>query len=137
MVVFEPRSPWLYGHIMLYLEPALSKYAALSICLLSKRKLIRSLCPHWYVGVFFVRRSKWSKDFLNHWWNQTSFIQFGSTKSGDNAAMKHLVNSLTAEELQDHVRISPMQCLFNSYPWNPTWKSAYRLISSPQTIWKG
>lgn len=88
-------------------------------------------------GVFFVRRSKWSKDFLDRWWNQTSFIQFGSTKSGDNAAMKHLVDGLTVEERQDHVRISPMQCLFNSYPWNPTWKSAYRLISSPQTIWKG
>ncbi|XP_020248964.1 probable alpha-1,6-mannosyltransferase MNN10 isoform X2 [Asparagus officinalis] len=53
-------------------------------------------------GVFFIRRSNWSKDFLDKWWNQTSFIQFGSTKSGDNAAMKHLVDGLTSEELRDH-----------------------------------
>lgn len=88
-------------------------------------------------GVFFIRRSKWSKEFLDKWWNETSFIKFGSTKSGDNAAMKHLINNLCLEDLQSHVMISPMQCLFNSYPWNPTWKSLYRLLSSPQTIWKG
>lgn len=88
-------------------------------------------------GVFFVRRSKWSKDFLDRWWNQTSFIQFGSTKSGDNDALKHLITRLTPEEMRDHVRMSPMQCLFNSYPWNLTWKSAFRLISSLQAIWKG
>lgn len=88
-------------------------------------------------GVFFFRRSEWSEKFLDSWWNQTSFVRFGSTLSGDNAAMKHLIDSLPSEELQDHVRVSPMQCLFNSYPWFPTWKKAYRLISSPSTTWKG
>lgn len=88
-------------------------------------------------GVFFVRQSEWSKNFLDVWWNQTSFIQFGSTKSGDNAAMYHLIDNLSPEEMQDHVRISSMQCLFNSYPWSPTWRSIYRLVLSPQTIWRG
>ncbi|CAL9752680.1 unnamed protein product [Musa acuminata subsp. burmannicoides] len=88
-------------------------------------------------GLFFVRRSKWSENFLDAWWNQTSFVQFGSTKSGDNAAMKYLINSLSAEELSVHVHISRMQCLFNSYPWVPSWKSVYRLISSPLVTWQG
>nr|CAD1819005.1 unnamed protein product [Ananas comosus var. bracteatus] len=88
-------------------------------------------------GVFFVRRSEWSEWFLDAWWNQTSFIRFGSTKSGDNAAMKHLIDSLPPEEARAHVRVSPMQCLFNSYPWFPSWKSVYRLIFYPWTTWKG
>jgi len=78
-----------------------------------------------HAGVSFVRRSKWSEWFLDTWWNQTSFIQFGSTKSGDNAALKHLIDHLSAEEMQAHVRIAKMQCLFNSYSWVLTWKSGW------------
>ncbi|WOL07066.1 alpha-1,2-galactosyltransferase gmh3-like [Canna indica] len=88
-------------------------------------------------GVFFVRRSKWSEYFLDTWWNQTSFIKFGSTKSGDNAAMKYLIDSLSEAESLIHVRKLQMQCLFNSYPWVPSWKSIHRLISSPLVTWKG
>ncbi|KAG6490058.1 hypothetical protein ZIOFF_051340 [Zingiber officinale] len=88
-------------------------------------------------GVFFIRQSKWSEDFLDSWWNQTSFIQFGSTKSGDNAALKYLIDSLPEEELDSHVVTSQMQCLFNSYPWVPSWKSFYRFISSPLVTWNG
>ncbi|KAF8690767.1 hypothetical protein HU200_041152 [Digitaria exilis] len=88
-------------------------------------------------GVFFIRRSEWSKRFLDTWWNQTSFVQFGSTRSGDNAALKHLIDNLSAEEKQAHVRIAKMQCLFNSYPWILTWKSALRLIFHLPTTWKG
>ncbi|KAJ6810026.1 putative alpha-1,6-mannosyltransferase MNN10 isoform X1 [Iris pallida] len=88
-------------------------------------------------GVFFVRSSDWSKNFLDMWWNQTSFIQFGSTKSGDNAAMKHLIDNLSPGELQEHVSISSMQCLFNSYPWSLTWRSVIRLVCSPHAIWRG
>jgi len=78
-----------------------------------------------HAGISFVRRSKWSEWFLDTWWNQTSFIQFGSTKSGDNAALKHLIDHLSAEEMQAHVRIAKMQCLFNSYSWVLTWKSGW------------
>ncbi|CAL5079884.1 unnamed protein product [Urochloa decumbens] len=88
-------------------------------------------------GVFFIRRSKWSERFLDTWWNQSSFVQFGSTKSGDNAALKHLIGHLPAEEMQAHVRIAKMQCLFNSYPWILTWKSALRLVFHLATTWKG
>lgn len=88
-------------------------------------------------GIFFVRRSKWSIDFLNTWWNQTTFVRFGSSKSGDNDALKYLINQLPSDKLQNNVRISPMQCLFNSYPWIPTWKTTFRLILSPKAIWKG
>nr|CAD1843897.1 unnamed protein product [Ananas comosus var. bracteatus] len=82
-------------------------------------------------GVWLVRRSAWSERFLEAWWNATSFVRLGSTRSGDNAAMQHLIAALSAEESRAHVRVSPMQCLFNSYPWTPTPKSLYRLIVSP------
>lgn len=88
-------------------------------------------------GVFFIRRSNWSEKFLDTWWNQTSFIQFGSTKSGDNAALKHLIGHLSSEEMQAQVRIAKMQCLFNSYPWILSWKSTFRLIFHLATTWKG
>lgn len=97
---------------------------------------------HWInlsllLGIFFFRKSEWSERFLNTWWNQTSFVQFGSTKSGDNSALMYLIENLPKEEFRDHVRISPMQCLFNSYPWFPSKKSVYRLILSPRTTWQG
>jgi mannan polymerase II complex MNN10 subunit len=88
-------------------------------------------------GVFFFRKSEWSERFLDIWWNQTSFVQFGSTKSGDNAALMYLIENLPTEELQAHVRISPMQCLFNSYPWFLSKKTVYRLMLSPWTTWQG
>ncbi|WVZ62863.1 hypothetical protein U9M48_012557 [Paspalum notatum var. saurae] len=88
-------------------------------------------------GVFFIRRSKWSERFLDTWWNQTSFVHFGSTRSGDNAALKHLIDHLSAEEMKAHVLIAKMQCLFNSYPWILTWKSVHRLIFHLPTTWKG
>ncbi|KAJ3678565.1 hypothetical protein LUZ60_002368 [Juncus effusus] len=88
-------------------------------------------------GAFFMGRSNWSSKFLEQWWNQTSYIRFNSTKSGDNAAMKYLINNLSKEEFNNHVIVSKMQCLFNSYPWFPSWKSLYRLVFSPLTTWKG
>ncbi|KAJ4778653.1 hypothetical protein LUZ62_062910 [Rhynchospora pubera] len=88
-------------------------------------------------GVFFFRKSEWSERFLDTWWNQTSFVKFGSTKSGDNDALMYLISKLPKEEKQVHVQISPMQCLFNSYPWFPSRKSVYRLLLSPWTTWQG
>ncbi|WOL05817.1 putative alpha-1,6-mannosyltransferase MNN10 [Canna indica] len=88
-------------------------------------------------GVFFVRRSEWSEKFLQTWWNQSSFVQFGSTKSGDNDALKQLIYNLPLGELRTHIVISRMQCLFNSYPWVPTLKSIHRLFTSPRSTWNG
>jgi len=88
-------------------------------------------------GLFFVRRSKWSMEFLDKWWNMSSFIIQGSKKSGDNDALIHYLKSLSPSEMWNHVSIAPMQCIFNSYPWTPTWKSIHRLIFSPSSYWKG
>jgi hypothetical protein len=76
---------------------------------------------------------------LDTWWNHSSFVQFGSTKSGDNFALKHIIDHLSPEEMQAHVRIAKMQCLFNSYPWNwmAMWKSLHALIFHTSTTWKG
>ncbi|THU73513.1 hypothetical protein C4D60_Mb04t23670 [Musa balbisiana] len=89
------------------------------------------------VGLVDVCPPKWSDKFLQTWWNQTSFVRFGSTKSGDNDALKHLLRTLPAEELRAHVAVSPAQCLFNSYPWVPTLKSLHRLFTSPRATWNG
>ena len=113
------------------------RFSLFSGSLISQYFFLSSFTMTLHAGVFFIRRSKWSERFLDTWWNQTSFIQFGSSKSGDNAALKHLIHHLSAEEMQAHVRIAKMQCLFNSYPWVLTWKSAHRLIFHLPTIWKG
>ncbi|MQL78614.1 hypothetical protein Taro_011047 [Colocasia esculenta] len=68
-------------------------------------------------GMFFVRRSRWSEAFLDAWWSQAVFVWFNSTMSGDNHALNHLVGDLSDELRRRHIRVSPMQCLFNSYLW--------------------
>ncbi|KMZ70351.1 hypothetical protein ZOSMA_1G03330 [Zostera marina] len=88
-------------------------------------------------GMFFLRRSKWSEGFLDTWWNMSSFILRGSKKSGDNAALIHLINSLSPSEKLRNVHVAEMQCIFNSYPWVPTWKNFYRFLLSPCSFWKG
>ncbi|MQM05308.1 hypothetical protein Taro_038115 [Colocasia esculenta] len=76
-----------------------------------------------YAGMFFVRRSRWSEAFLDAWWSQAVFVRFNSTMSGDNHALNHLVGDLPDELRRRHIRVSPMQCLFNSYLWVPKWTS--------------
>ncbi|EFJ20553.1 hypothetical protein SELMODRAFT_443878 [Selaginella moellendorffii] len=89
-------------------------------------------------GMFFFRNSEWSQQFLELWWNQTSFIKpFGHSKSGDNDALKHLIRSMDAAEKRTHVRVAPMQCLFNSNLWRPSWKNGHRLISWTKSVWHG
>ncbi|KAH7288561.1 hypothetical protein KP509_31G031500 [Ceratopteris richardii] len=89
-------------------------------------------------GMFFFRNSTWSIHFLDRWWNQTSFVRpFGQRKSGDNDALKFLINDMQHEERKRHVRIPSMQCVFNSNPWLPTWKSGHRLMTLTKTVWKG
>ncbi|XP_002964665.2 uncharacterized alpha-1,2-galactosyltransferase C637.06 [Selaginella moellendorffii] len=89
-------------------------------------------------GMFFIRDSAWSRDFLTRWWNQTSHIKpFGESKSGDNDALKFLIQSMPAEERQKHIHVPRMQCLFNSYLWMPTWRNVYRLLVMTRMVWKG
>lgn len=89
-------------------------------------------------GMFFFRNSDWSRQFLDRWWDQTDFIQpFGQSKSGDNTALKHLVNIMDKDEFKRHVRIPEMQCLFNSNLWRPSWRSCHRLITVTKAVWQG
>eukprot|EP00252_Welwitschia_mirabilis_P023455 TRINITY_DN6624_c0_g2_i1.p1 TRINITY_DN6624_c0_g2~~TRINITY_DN6624_c0_g2_i1.p1 ORF type:complete len:357 (-),score=21.12 TRINITY_DN6624_c0_g2_i1:161-1231(-) len=89
-------------------------------------------------GMFFFRNSKWSKRFLDLWWNQTDFIRpFGHCKSGDNDALKHLIKTMPANENKQHVRIPKMQCAFNSNLWSPSWKSSHRLMTLTKSVWRG
>ncbi|KAH9321812.1 hypothetical protein KI387_016451, partial [Taxus chinensis] len=88
-------------------------------------------------GMFFFRNSEWSKEFLDLWWNQISFIRpFGESKSGDNDALKHLIKNMSIDELKQNVCIPEMQCIFNSYLWTPSWKSSHRLMTLTRTVWK-
>lgn len=89
-------------------------------------------------GMFFFRNSDWSRQFLDRWWDQTDFIQpFGQSKSGDNTALKHLINVMDKEEFKRHVRVPEMQCLFNSNLWRPSWRSCHRLITVTKAVWQG
>lgn len=88
--------------------------------------------------MFFFRNSDWSRQFLDRWWNQTGFIQpFGQSKSGDNAALKHLISIMDKDELNRHVRFPQMQCLFNSNLWRPSWRSCHRLMTVTKAVWQG
>ncbi|KAH7425095.1 hypothetical protein KP509_11G039700 [Ceratopteris richardii] len=89
-------------------------------------------------GMFFFRNTEWSMLFLEKWWNQTSFVRpFGQMKSGDNDALKFLLQSMPEEEFWRHVAIPQMQCAFNSYLWTPALKNILRFMSLPQVVWQG
>ncbi|KAI4973621.1 hypothetical protein ZWY2020_041402 [Hordeum vulgare] len=76
----------------------------------------------------FITKCKWSERLLDTWWNHTSFAQFGSTKSGDNAALKHIVGHLSPEETQAHIRIA------NAVPLQLIPLGCYMEISSPPDL---
>ncbi|KAL2636278.1 hypothetical protein R1flu_007757 [Riccia fluitans] len=89
-------------------------------------------------GMFFIRNSEWSRQFLDLWWNQTTFVEpFGLCKSGDNSALKHLINTMPEAEFKQHVRIPSMQCVFNSNLWKPSWRNSHRLVTFTRAIWQG
>ncbi|KAH9568737.1 hypothetical protein CY35_03G093000 [Sphagnum magellanicum] len=89
-------------------------------------------------GMFFFRNSEWSRQFLDLWWNQTEFVKpFGQSKSGDNTALKYLIRNMAENERKQHVRISRMQCLFNSNLWRPSWRGYHRLLTATKSVWQG
>ncbi|KAG6550630.1 hypothetical protein Mapa_007727 [Marchantia paleacea] len=89
-------------------------------------------------GMFFMRNTEWSRQFLDLWWNQTSFVEpFGLCKSGDNSALKHIIATMPEAERRQHVRIPPMQCVFNSNLWRPSWRNSHRLVTFTRMIWQG
>jgi mannan polymerase II complex MNN10 subunit len=89
-------------------------------------------------GMFFVRNTEWSQQFLELWWNQTSFVKpFGQSKSGDNNALKYLIRSMSDHDRNRHVGITRMQCLFNSNLWRPSLRSCHRLLTMTRSVWQG
>ena len=68
-------------------------------------------------GMWLMRNSPWSIDFLREWWSMTHYIRkAGGTLSGDNDALRVILRE--KEDVDAHVYIPP-QCAFNSYAWNP------------------
>jgi hypothetical protein len=64
-------------------------------------------------GVWFVRNTAWSKQFLQDWWNMNNFVRPpGFSLSGDNNALKALLRQMP--EFDKHV-LSPARCTFNSF----------------------
>jgi hypothetical protein len=67
-------------------------------------------------GVFLFRNSKWSKEFLDEWWNMNDFVRPpGLSLSGDNAALKALLRTMEERNIfKDHV-LAPPRCTINSF----------------------
>ncbi|GBG63411.1 hypothetical protein CBR_g38033 [Chara braunii] len=89
-------------------------------------------------GMFFVRNSTWSHEFLELWWSQSRFVRpFGRCKSGDNDALKHLIATMDDAERRRHVRVPVMQCAFNSNLWRPSVVGSKRLLLQTKAVWRG
>lgn len=64
-------------------------------------------------GMWMLRKSKWSTDFLDNWWSKTEYIREpGDVRPGDNIALKQMFKLKEID--MKHVLIAP-QCSFNSY----------------------
>ena len=64
-------------------------------------------------GVFLLRNSEWSRQFLSDWWDMRSFVRpAGMALSGDNHAMKALLRDMP--DFDERV-LSPSRCTFNSF----------------------
>ena len=86
-------------------------------------------------GMWMVRKSDWSTEFLKEWWSMTTFIrQKGDTKSGDNDALKALLAD--EKKREEHVYVAP-QCAMNSYPWTVSFKSWGRYLWDKKVIMDG
>jgi Protein of unknown function, DUF273/galactosyl transferase GMA12/MNN10 family len=67
-------------------------------------------------GVFLLRNTEWSRQFLNDWWNMTAFVRPpGMSLSGDNHALKSLLAAtLPNNNFNDHVLV-PSRCTLNAF----------------------
>lgn len=82
-------------------------------------------------GIWMMRRSDWTRRFLQTWWDSTSFIRAaGDSKSGDNDALKALLASMPAAEHARSVGVAP-QCAFNSYVWRTSARTVLRYLWDP------
>jgi hypothetical protein len=67
----------------------------------------------WNAGAWIIRKSAWSLQFLDTWWNMSSFVKpKGLSISGDNDALKHYLTH-HPELFESHILTVP-RCYFNS-----------------------
>lgn len=67
----------------------------------------------WNAGAWLIRKSNWSFQFLDTWWNMSSFVlPKGLAISGDNDALKYFLT--THPELFDSHILKVPRCYFNS-----------------------
>lgn len=65
-------------------------------------------------GAWLIRNSRWSLEFLDNWWNMTSFVKAkGLSVSGDNDALKWYLTHMDKNEFRAHIAV-PSRCAFNS-----------------------
>lgn len=87
-------------------------------------------------GSWLVRNDPWGNNFLAQWWSMGSFMRRpGDTKSGDNDALKALLNGL-GEEDRKHVFV-PKQCAMNSFLWTFSIKLIIRLYTCAKWVKEG
>jgi Protein of unknown function, DUF273 len=68
----------------------------------------------WNAGAWVIRNSPWSLEFLDTWWNMTSFVRpKGLAISGDNDALKHYLTE-RHDELFGTKIVQVTRCTFNS-----------------------
>jgi galactosyl transferase GMA12/MNN10 family len=68
----------------------------------------------WNAGGWLIRKSPWSLEFLDTWWNKKEFVKSkGLSESGDNAALVDYLLSMDKSYFDAHIRVPP-RCLFNS-----------------------
>lgn len=66
-------------------------------------------------GVWLVRNSEWTRNFLQEWWDMKSFVKPpGLAKSGDNDALKYKTAHLMEDNDKTHIG-APPRCTFNSF----------------------
>jgi galactosyl transferase GMA12/MNN10 family len=67
----------------------------------------------WNAGAWIIRKSEWSLQFLDAWWNMSSFVMpKGLAISGDNDALKYYLTH--HQELFDSHILTVPRCYFNS-----------------------
>ena len=76
--------------------------------------IARQKGPSWNAGAWLLRRSPWSLQFLEQWWNMREFVKpKGLSVSGDNDALRSLLHTIDRVEFEAHIAV-PARCLFNS-----------------------
>ena len=68
-------------------------------------------------GAWLIRNTKWSRSFLNKWWNMPTWVrQPGLSLSGDNAAFGHLMQKELSMTTTTTTRVHMVpRCTFNSF----------------------